>query len=152
MLVIVRYQTASNYGSLPPGVFELPKEVAQSPHALLRNHQTKSRRKRTGERGPLRRAEKGGFFARHMNEFAHVISHNIDSVELQSDPIGFCTGISSQGTHWPIVRALGIRKCALPVRMIGMQWPSRSRSVCRLFSPKGEGASLRPRVITPEDG
>ena len=28
MLVIVRYQTASNYGSLPPGVFELPERAS----------------------------------------------------------------------------------------------------------------------------
>ena len=43
-----RYRSLPNCVELrlPPGVFELPGErVAQSPHALLRNHQTKSRRK-----------------------------------------------------------------------------------------------------------
>ena len=38
--------------------------------------------------------------ARHMNEFAHVVSPNIDSTELQSGPIGFYTGTSSRETHW----------------------------------------------------
>ena len=88
-----RYRSLPNCVELrlppPPRVFELPGEqVAQSPHALLRNHQTKSRRKDGRERGPLRWAQKGGFLlARHMNEFAHVMSHNIDS----TGPIGFYT-------------------------------------------------------------
>ena len=157
MLVIVRYQTASNYGPLP--------EYLSSP-SKLRSHLTRcciitkqSPEGRTGEGGPLRRTEKGAFFALLMNEFAHVISRNNYSVELQSGPIGFYSGISSQGTHWlcakvspqpsasaAIVRAFGIPKSAPPMRMIGMQWPSRSRSVCRSFGTKGSrggGSGLR---------